>query len=84
MFDKFLFIVEAQTSPPPTQCDPSNVVWDDNREDPYYIGLGETYTMTSHADWDGSTNYDESSLTSGGRYSCRNRVCVSALKFQCL
>ena len=77
-------IAEAQTSSPPFQCDPLNGANDDNRDDPIYLGIGDTYTMTSHADWDGVTNWDESNLNVNfnkdniGWYGCYNRVCVSS------
>ena len=64
-------------------CDPLNGANDDNRNNPIYLGIGETYTMTSHADWDGVTNWDESNLNVNfnrdniGWYGCYNMVCVS-------
>merc|ERR1712226_191956 len=74
--------VNCQTTPYPPgtmiQCNPdggSN--WDDNRDDPYIITEGETFDITSHTDYDGSTKYNEP----GNTYNCLNRICVSKIEY---
>ena len=54
-----IYSAEAQTTPPPLQCDPLNVVNDDNRDDPIYLDVGDTFTMTSHADWNGANKFSD-------------------------